>query len=285
MQAHLATRLGRWDKTSDRSAKAVELERAYHKEQGVNPRDDYQFSHHLEVLTLSLTHDGRFREARAIQDEARALGSNFPEAWFRLHLAERDWDAALRIANEHRKRDKLTASYFAALVHLRQGDAKGSLPEVEVLQEAARTRKNDRQLELRLWEAQGLLMSLTDPGDAGPKLLAKAVERTKNDYSHHTWGNGAYYMEAWGVAALWAGKADVAEEAFLESLAHDPGSVRGALGLQVLCERQGRTDEAQRYAELARKSWQKADAGRLDAELAFLKAAAEHKPEAVSKQP
>ena len=40
MQAHLATRLGRWDKTSDRSAHAIELERAYHKEMNVKPADD-----------------------------------------------------------------------------------------------------------------------------------------------------------------------------------------------------------------------------------------------------
>ena len=40
MQAHLATRLGRWDKTSDRSAHAVELERPYHKEMDVKPRED-----------------------------------------------------------------------------------------------------------------------------------------------------------------------------------------------------------------------------------------------------
>src|SRR4029077_11125658 len=60
MQAHLATRLGRWDKTSDRSAHAVGRERAYHKEMNVAPRDDPQFDHHMEVLTRSLIHDGRF---------------------------------------------------------------------------------------------------------------------------------------------------------------------------------------------------------------------------------
>src|SRR2546421_5207281 len=70
MQAHLATRLGRWDKTSDRSAHAIELERAYHQEMHVAPREDPQFDHHMEVLTRSLIHDGRFRECRAIREEA-----------------------------------------------------------------------------------------------------------------------------------------------------------------------------------------------------------------------
>jgi Tfp pilus assembly protein PilF len=272
MQAHLATRLGRWDKTSDRSARAIELERAYHKEMKVDPKDDFQFSHHLETLTRSLVHDGRFREARAIKDEVWAYGMRHWELWFRLYLAERDYDAALQLVEDYRKdkqgkSDKLTWSYWKALIYLKQGDVVGATAEVEVLQEAFQTRKNDRVLEARLWETQGLLMCLTDSSDAGPKLLAKAVERTKNDYSHHAWGNGAYYMEAWGIGALTAGKDQIAEEAFLEALAHDPGSVRGALGLQVLCERQGRLEEAARYAELARRSWRRAEVQHLEAEL------------------
>ena len=99
------------------------------------------------------------------------------------------------------------------------------------------------------------------------KLLEKAATRSKDDYGHHAWGNGSYFMEAWGEAALFGNRPDAAEEAFEEALAHDPGSTRAALGLQVLCERSGRSDEARRYAELAHHDWAKADAGRLDAEL------------------
>jgi tetratricopeptide (TPR) repeat protein len=276
MQAHLATRLGRWDKTSDRSAHAVELERAYHKEMNVAPKDDYQFPHHLEVLTLSLIHDGRFKEARAIKQEAWNDGYRFWLPWFRLHLAERDWAEAAKVIEEFRRSDKLTASYLAALLYLKQGDVARAQPEVEVLQEAFRDHKNDAQLEYRLWETSGLLMCATDGGDAGLKLLAKTVERSKNDYYHHSWGNGSYYMEAWGLGALQAGRPDVAEEAFLEALAHDPGSVRGALGLQVLCESQGRGEEAARYADLARRCWRHADPGLLDTELAEVRKGINH---------
>ena len=58
---------------------------------------------------------------------------------------------------------------------------------------------------------------------------------------------------------------------FLEALAHDPGSVRAALGLQVLCERLGRAGEARRYQELAQRSWRKADSRCLAAELLSLR--------------
>jgi hypothetical protein len=274
MQAHLATRIGRWAKTSDRSAEAIRLERAYHKEMNVKPTEDHQYSHHLEILFVSLIHDGRFAEARAIEAEERAIEFKSWLTWFKLHLAERDWDGAAKIIDEYRREknsDKALASYLAALLYLKQGDPLRAQPEVEVLQQVYQERKNDRQLEFRLWETQGLLLCQTGAADVGLKLLSRAVERSKNDYSHHAWGNGAYYMEAWGIAALQTGKEDVAEEAFLESLAHDPGSVRAALGMQVLCEHQGRTEEASRFADLARRCWKQAEPRSLEAELAALR--------------
>jgi tetratricopeptide (TPR) repeat protein len=271
MQAHLATRIGRWDLTSDRSARAIELERAYHKDMHVDPHQDFQFEHHLEILTRSLIHDGRFAEARQIKDEVWKLGFRHWGPWFRLHLGERDWDEALKVVEQFRRMDKLTGSYLAALVYLKRGEPSRALPEIEVLQQAYRTNKHNRELESRLWETQGWYMCQTSAADAGLKLLVKVVERTKNDYGHHAWGNGAIYMETWGIAALQGGKDEAAEEAFLEALAHDRGSVRAALGLQVLCERQGRVEEAERYAELARRCWRKASPESFAAELAYMR--------------
>jgi len=140
-----------------------------------------------------------------------------------------------------------------------------------VLQHMFQTGKSNKQLEYRLWETQGLLLCQTGGVEGGLKLLWKTVERSKDDYGHHAWGNGAYFMEAWGTAALLGGQAETAEEAFLEALAHDPGSARAALGMEVLCERQGRSEEAARYAELAHRCWQRADANALETELAYLR--------------
>src|SRR5262249_21740679 len=151
MQAHLATRLGRWDKTSDRSARAIELERAYHKTMNVKPKEDHQYSHHLEILTLSLIHDGRFREAHAIKEEAEKSDIQLRQPWFRLHLAERRWKDVLKIAEHFRKSDKLTAAYLTALVYLRWGDLAQASSQVEVLREAYRERKTDSSLAYRVW--------------------------------------------------------------------------------------------------------------------------------------
>ncbi len=271
MQAHLATRLGRWDKTADRSTRAIDLERAYHKDMNVLPKDDHQFDHHLDILTRSLLHDGRFREARAVKKEAWDAGYRHWPQWFRLHLAGGDWDEAERIIQHYRKSDKLTANYLAALLALKQGETARAEAEIEVLRQALADRKNDRTLELHLWETQGELLCRTGAPDAGLKLLAKTVEKTKGDYGHHSWGGGGYYMEAWGLAALHAGRLDVAEEGFLEALAHDPGSVRGAMGMQAVCERQGRAEEARRFAELARRCWGRAEVQHFDAELSAVR--------------
>lgn len=271
MQAHLAMRIGKWDKTTDRSAKAIELQEAYHKLLGVQPNEDFQFSHHLETLMHSLIHDGRFKEAHAIRKKCEGYQYKQPIHWFRLALAERDWDEALKQANANPK-DKTTATYLRALVYLNKGAADRARPEVDALREAYLTNRPNKELELRIWLAQGLLQCATGDPDTGLKLLAKTVDKTKDDYGKHAWGHGAYYMEYWGIAALKANRLAVAEEAFLEALAHDSGSVRGALGMMVVCERAGRTEEMNRFAELAQRCWRKADAGLIQTELEHMRA-------------
>jgi tetratricopeptide (TPR) repeat protein len=273
MQAHLGTRIGKWEQSVDWSSKAIELQRAYHKEYNILPSDDSQYSHHLDVLTLSLIHDGRFQEARAIKGHAQAAKYNHATSWFSLHLAERDWDAALA-AVELNRRDKLTKSYLKALVFLTKGDIDRAAPEINVLQEAYQSKRGDKELEIRIYETQGMLLCRQGQAEGGLKLLQKAVDRTKNEFQNHAWGHGAYYMEGWGMAALIADRLDVAEEAFLEALAHDAGCVRGALGMQILCERQGRTEEAARFGELAARCWRRADDGQLDKERQALRALA-----------
>jgi tetratricopeptide (TPR) repeat protein len=274
MQAHLGMRIGRWNRTTDWSARAIELHREYHRVQDVKPAQDAQFAHHLETLTRALIHDARWDEARRLRKECEGYGIQnkaLKQLWFYLHLGARDWAEALKLADGLPKSDRLAASYLRALVYLKKGETRRAEAEVCVLQQAYQTRRDDRLLERRLWETQGLLMCQQGSADGGLKLLQRAVDKTKNDYSHHAWGNGAYYMEAWGVAALWANKLDVAEEAFLEALAHDAGNARAALGLQVLCERLGRSEEAARYAELAHRGWRQAAPGALEAELAALR--------------
>jgi tetratricopeptide (TPR) repeat protein len=295
MQAHLAMRLGRWARTTDRSLHAIELQRAYHNEMHVPPNQDDQFEHHLEITLRALIHDGRFKEAEGIKSEQRSCGYKPWQLWVRLHLTERDWDKVRKVIEEMKSsgQSKGAIAYYSALLYLSRGDPQGALPEIEVLQQCLRNSKSGisnktlsarerfwqrlRQphsnvdLDLHLWEAQGRYLCQTGDADTGMKLLARVVEKTKNRSDAHAWGNGAYYLEIWGIAALHNRKDAVAEEAFLEGLAHDSGSVRSALGLHVLCERQGRKEEARRFSALAHRLWNRADPDRLKIELAAMK--------------
>src|SRR5207248_10398118 len=126
---------------------AIEMEKQYHQEMNVKPKDDHQFDHHLETLTKALIHDGRFREARQIKAEAQGYGYRHFPVWFRLHLAERDWDEALKVVEHFRKADKTTAAYLAALVYLAQNNPDRAKPEVEVVQGATAARRSNRQAE------------------------------------------------------------------------------------------------------------------------------------------
>lgn len=229
MQAHLAMRVGKWKHTTDWSSRAAELQMAYHKALGVKPADDHQFFHHLETLTRSLVHDGRFAEARALK--AKAEGDyqyHFRPEWFRMAVATGDWAEARKLADYYAKSDKANGAYHTALIALERGDIPAATAAVDVLRQGQQSKKGNRSQELRLWEVQGRLMCRTGQGEAGLKLLKRTVDKTKDDYNHHSWGGGAYYMEQWGAAALDAGRAADAEEAFQEALAHDAGSVRGA---------------------------------------------------------
>jgi hypothetical protein len=259
MQAHLAMRIGKWGPTSNWSAKAVEMEIAYHKYQGVTPGEDHQFSHHMETLTRSLVHDGRFEEAKQIQKLAQGYGYAYRPEWFRLAILEKDWSEAQKVIDQFRRTDKANGAYYAAMVYLEKGQTEQARREMDTLRQLQQGRRVDKSIERKLWEVQGRYLCQKGDAEGGLRFLKNLVEATKNDYNSHAWGSGAAFMEQWGIGALEAGVAADAEEAFLEALAHDAGSIKGALGLWALCDRLDRIEEAYRYLKLATRIWSMAN--------------------------
>jgi len=245
---HIALRLGRWDKVIEHAPRAGEF----------------------DLLMLALIHEGRFVEARK-------FGNRQSINRFLLHMAERQWRDARAVLYALRDGDTTTIPYLTALYHLKQDRPDLAAPSVEELRKALQTppdknSKTDRnQLENRRLETEGLLLCQQGDAQAGLALLAKLGERTKNVHRQMGWAHGAYFDEIRGTAALKTGQDEIAEEALQHALAHDSGSARGALGMQVLCERQGRDEEARRFRDLARRIWEKADPGAVDAELAYLR--------------
>jgi hypothetical protein len=246
--AHVAMRLGRWDKVIERAARAGEP----------------------GLLMLAYCHEGRFAEAGKLNDR-KSINR------FYLHVAERNWNDAAQVLEGLQAGDKQTHNYLTALFYLKQDRPDLAAPAVAALQQALEAprekdpKQNRRLLENRLWEAQGMLLCQQGDVEAGLSLLAKVVQRTMGNLADHTWGHGAYFMETWGIAALRSGQDKVAQLAFQEALTHESGSARGALGMQVLCERKGRDEEAKQYRDRALRIWQRADPGVLDAELAYLR--------------
>ena len=274
MQAHLGTRIGRWNITGDQSFRAIEIQKAYHKDVGVTPSEDHQYSHHLEILFLSLVHDGRFADARTIMEDARKAKFDQFLPWIRFAITARDFDLAAKLLEEIRKKDKNLAAYAGAWLALEQGRLADATAEIEALRQALKTNPKDRKLVLWLNEMQGWLYCAQGDTQPGLELIQRTVTKTKDDFSHHVWGLGATLMERWGLCALLSGKAALAEEAFLEALAHDSGSVVAAVGLEELCRRQGRTEEMTRYGTLATKAWHRAqpsDLAQLRQKIASLK--------------
>ena len=259
MQAHLATRLGRWERTADLSSKAIELEQAYHKNMTVKPADDHQYAHHMEILMISLIHEGRFTETRKKIDDCRRDGLNNQAVWLKMAIATRDEVMARETIDKLYKTDRSQAAYGAGMWAWVNGNIPDMKAQVDVLRQMRQTNKNDKPAELRLLELMGLLACEEGDGTEGLVLLKRCVDRTKDDHQAHSWGNGAKHMESWGQGALKAGNHAQAREAFLEALAHDPGSVTAALGLKILSEAEGKTSQAARYGDLANRSWRRAD--------------------------
>lgn len=245
--AHLAMHLGRWDKVIEHAARG----------EG-------------DMLVPALIHMGRFVEARKLENRKSVNR-------FYLHLAERNWNDAGEVLDALRAGDKLEHGYLTALFYFKQDRPDLAAPFVEALRQALETvpekdtKQDRRQLENRLWETQGLLQCQQGDAQAGLHLLAKVVDRTMSTIAELKKANGAYYVETWGIAALRSGQDKVAELAFQEALTHESGSARAALGMQILCERQDRDEEAKRYRDRARRIWQWADPGVLDVELSYLR--------------
>jgi hypothetical protein len=191
MQAHLATRLGRWQLVTNRCLRSVELGRAYHRAMRIQPAEDHQFGHHIEVLTMALTHDGRFAEARKIKAEAHALGYRHFLAWFQLHSAERDWAAALTVAEEARNDDSALGHALAAIADLGLGKPAEASSEIKALKSSgfeppvstgteteaspetmAAFISGDQRQRL-LWEAEGQLLCQTGQAAEGLNSTAR----------------------------------------------------------------------------------------------------------------
>jgi len=255
MQAHLAMRLGRWQEALDctRMSRRKSLE-------GYPELDP---SHHIDIMIRALAHEGRFKEAEA---EPKAYRNGLP--WARLVQLKGDVEALDEWATNRRGTNAPDGFYIGALAKLDKGDLAAAEPLIARVE--ADFKKSPANA-YRFQEVKGRYLVQSGQVEEGLKLLREAGAKAVQDVGLHSWGGGSYVLEAWGEAALRAHRWDEAEEAFHEAMAHEHGSLIGALGMQVVWEHRNRPEMAAHYATRAASIWKDADPGHREAHLARLR--------------
>ncbi|MFN3653256.1 MAG: tetratricopeptide repeat protein [Armatimonadota bacterium] len=256
MQAHLAMRIGRWQDAID--ATRMSRKRSLEGYPELDP------GHHIDILVRALAHEGRFREAEA---EPRAYRGGLP--WARLLQLKGITSELEEWAEQRIGRDAPDGFYIGAIVRLDQNDLPNAAQLVAKVEE--QWKKNQEAYLYRYHEVKGRYLVQSGEVEEGLKLLREAGAKAVKDSGLHAWGGGSYVLEAWGTEALRAHRWDEAEEAFHEALAHEHGSILGALGMQVVWEQRGDAAMARHYATRAAQIWKDADPGSLDRQLERLR--------------
>jgi len=214
-------------------------------------------NHHLEILTRSLIHDGRFREAREVREECLKNSYNFWQWWYRLYLGERDWDAALkdrRPAAQDGQADRQLPGGPGLFEKGRYGPGAGGGggvaargPDAEKRQDAGAAPVGRRRVGSCAFRRPR----------RGPEAALQERRAQQEQLRPPLLGRRRLRHGAVGYRGLQAGGPWWPRRRSWRRLAHDPGSVRAALACRLLCERHGRLDEAERYAELAHRCWRR----------------------------
>jgi hypothetical protein len=196
-------------------------------------------------------------------------------SWARLLRLKLDLNGLATWAKDRQRANTGDGWYIGALVDLQQGhpaDASQKLTRMGgVWYGDDSTNWRD--------QVQAMVSIASAQPVQGLKALQNLARRADQEPKTCRWGQGSYFDDQWGEAALKQGRLDDAQEAFSEGLAHEHGSIVSALGLQVVWERRHKAAMAKQFADRAHDIWSEADPGAAQALLVRLRSIADGKAE------
>src|SRR5262249_39264429 len=181
MQAHLATRLGRWQEAID----CTRLSR----QKSLEGFPELDPSHHIDILIRSLAHEGRFKEAEA---EPKAYRDGLP--WARLLQLKAIPSELEQWADRRRASNSPDGYYISAVVKLNRGDLEGALPLIANVEEQW---KKQAANVYRYQEVKGRYLVQSGGVDEGLKMLRWSAAKAVKGSSLHAWGGGSYVLGVW----------------------------------------------------------------------------------------
>jgi tetratricopeptide (TPR) repeat protein len=281
MPAHIYTRTGDYEKSSELNLKAAALDRAYFESVGGPTFYTPYWYHNLHFLSSAETMLGRYQNAqKAIEEAARELEPvTRMESMFEASISM-PWFTEVRF----QQWDKILASAAPAsfsltvnnVWHFARGMAQAARGQIAAAKQSEAAFNKaiaalspdrgfglNREIDIMRLAALALSAKIAQAeGDTAKAIAQLRLAVSAEDQLNYDEPAGWYYpptREALGAMLLAAGKSAEAEQVFRDELQNNRRSGRALFGLYEALKAQGKQEAAKMVHQLHEIAWAKAD--------------------------
>jgi tetratricopeptide (TPR) repeat protein len=281
MPAHIYTRTGDYEKSSELNLKAAALDRAYFESVGGPTFYTPYWYHNLHFLSAAETMLGRYQKAqKAIEEAARELEpvarmesmfeASISMPWF-TEVRFQQWDKIL--ASAPPASFSLTVNnvwHFArGMAQAARGQVAAAKQSEAAFNKAIVALSPDRgfglnsEIDIMRLASLALAAKIAQAeGDTAKAIAQLRLAVSAEDRLNYDEPAGWYYpptREALGALLLGAGKNAQAEQVFRDELQNNRRSGRALFGLYEALKAQGKQEAANMVHHLYEIAWAKAD--------------------------
>lgn len=285
MWGHDLRRAGRVDEAIVQFKKADELERAYYKEEKMDPSMDWHHGHNLDLLATCYQHKGQMKLAEETMREAFSLTPidatrgfamrELPN--FLIHRAR--YEEAVEAATALTKMPYVSAR---AVGHALKGQALLSLnrlAEAGIELESAERELNaipivtpgilPNRSAVQPWvdALRGEMLLKNGKREEGRRLLQQVQKSMRAILGADAWTQTLFRLEAMARTARETNDWELAEFTARQMIEHDPAYGGSHLALALVLQKQGRNEEAAKAMRDAQRFWKDADSDLLELKL------------------